>query len=56
MESGRARLDPKLTVLVNGFTTAAFSGSLLWTRQVPGTADTAQTKQTAAIRGNDPLP
>ena len=57
MESGRARRYPKLTALVNGFITAAFSGSLLCTRQVLGIdemADKNQTKSPAAIRDSDP--
>lgn len=44
MESGRARLHPKLTALVNGFITAAFSGSLLCTRQGLGIDEMADKK------------
>lgn len=57
--SGRARLGPKLIVLVNGFIPPAFTEILPCTRQVVGIDYTAQTKQTkipAAIRDNDPLP
>lgn len=57
MESGRARLGIKLTVLVNGFIPPVFTENPLCTRQVLGIDYTARTKQTripVAVKDDDP--